>query len=197
MFTPRYGVCLKITLVRHGKPTVSNNSIVDAVGFAKWVRKYNHSLVHSSSLPSEDLRKKTIGSYTISSDLNRAKHSAELCVGKEPDLILRELREIDIPRLKLPFFISVDNWLVISRLCWFLGVSGRSESFRVGRHRVLSAVDLLLEQVQRNGDITVFGHGLINSFLAKELQRRGWCLQKKSKGFWGTIELVKITKRSN
>lgn len=177
-------------------PKASDNSIVDAVGFAKWVRKYNHSLIRSSSLPSEDLRKQTIGSYTISSDLNRAKHSAELCGDREPDLVLRELRELDIPRLKLPFSISIDNWLIISRLCWFLGISGRSESFKVGRRRVLSAVDILLEQVQKNGDITVFGHGLTNSFIAKELKHRGWCIQKKSKGFWGTIELVNTTSQT-
>lgn len=197
MFTPHYGVFLKITLVRHGKPKASANPKVSAVGFANWVIAYNHSLVLSSSKPSEELRKRTNGSYTVSSDLNRARHSAELCSGKAPDLVLRELREMDIPRLKLPFFISVDNWLIISRICWFLGISGKSESFKVGRKRILSAVDVLVEQTHKNDDIIVFGHGLTNSFVAKELKRRGWRIQQKSKGFWGTTELVNITNRIN
>ncbi|MBF9002700.1 histidine phosphatase family protein [Vibrio nitrifigilis] len=188
---------MKITLVRHGKPKASANPKVSAVGFANWVRAYNRSLVLSSSRPSEELYKRINGSYTVSSDLNRAQHSAELCAGRSPDLVLRELREMDIPRLKLPFFISVDHWLILSRICWFLGISGKSESFKVGRRRILSAVDLLVEQTYKNSHITVFGHGLTNRFVAKELKRRGWHIQQKSKGFWGTIELVNITIRTN
>lgn len=181
---------MKITLVRHGKPETSENPKVGAVGFAKWVRAYNHSLVHVNSQPSKALCKKVNDSYTISSDLNRAKHSAELCTGRVPDLVLKELREMDIPRLKLPFSTSVGNWLIISRVLWLLGISGRGESFKVARQRVLSVVDLLLEQAQKNGDITVFGHGFTNRFVAKELKCRGWHIQRQSKGFWGATELV-------
>lgn len=183
---------MKITLVRHGKPKASCNPRVNAVGFAKWVRAYNHSYVHSSSQPPDELCNKIKGRYAISSDLNRAKHSAELCIGKAPDLVLREMREMDIPRFKIPFSTSVNNWLLISRVCWLLGISGRSEPLHVGRRRVLVAVDLILEQVKNNDDVVVFGHALINRFIVKELKKRGWSLEQQSKGFWGTTELINI-----
>ncbi len=68
MFTLYNGVFLKIILVRHGKPIASENIKVGAVGFAKWVRAYNHSYVHSSSQPLEELCSKINDSYAISSD---------------------------------------------------------------------------------------------------------------------------------
>lgn len=51
---------------------------------------------------------------------------------------------MDIPRRKLPFSMSVNRWLFISRLCWFLGLSDKSESYKAGRRRVISVVDVII-----------------------------------------------------
>ncbi|HAS6250043.1 TPA: hypothetical protein I7225_03790 [Vibrio vulnificus] len=196
MFIHGKGGLVRITLVRHGRPVASSNPRVTAVGFAKWVRAYNRSFVCPDSLPPQELNEKLHNSYTFSSDLNRSLHSAEICLGKGADLVLGDLREMDIPRLKLPFLMSVNSWLVIARLCWFLGISGNSESYKAGRKRAISAVDLIITKACEHEDAAVFGHGISNRLITKELKRRGWTVEYASKGFWGRTELINITKRS-
>ncbi|WP_295891422.1 histidine phosphatase family protein [uncultured Vibrio sp.] len=188
---------MRITLIRHGKPIASSNHRVTAVGFAKWVRAYNRSFVCSDSLPPQELQEKLRNSYTFSSDLNRSTHSAEICLGKRADVVLGDLREMDIPRLKIPFKMTINSWLVIARLCWFLGISANSESFKIGRKRVIAAVDHIIDKAIEHKDVAIFGHGISNRFIAKELRRRGWTVKSSSKGFWGQTELVSITKNSN
>ncbi|WP_197057913.1 phosphoglycerate mutase family protein [Vibrio variabilis] len=188
---------MKITLVRHGRPVASSNPRVTAVGFAKWVRAYNRSFVRPDSLPPQELQDKFLNSYTFSSDLNRSRHSAEICLGKEADLVLGDLREMDIPRLKLPFSMSVNSWLVIARLCWFLGISGNSESYKTGCKRIVSVVDQITTKVSEHEDVAIFGHGISNRLIAKELKRRGWAIKYSSKGFWGQTELTNITNCSS
>lgn len=107
---------MRITLVRHDKPIASSNPRVTAVGFAKWVLAYNRSLVCSGSLPPlelqelQELQETFHNSYTFSRNLNRSIHSAEICLGKGADVVLGDLREMDIPRLKLPFSMTVNSW---------------------------------------------------------------------------------------
>ena len=184
---------MRITLVRHGKPIASSNPRVTAAGFAKWVRAYNCSLVCSDSLPPQELQEKFHNSYTFSSDLNRSIHSAEICLGKGADVVLGDLREMDIPRLKLPFSMKVNSWLVIARLCWLVGISANSEPYKVGRKRIIAAVDLIMVKALEHKDVAIFGHGISNRLIAKELRRRGWTVKCSSKGFWGQTELINIT----
>ncbi len=197
MFINEKGGSVRITLVRHGKPIASSNPRVTAVGFAKWVRTYNRSLVCSDSLPPQELQEKFRNSYTFSSDQNRSIHSAEICLGKGADVVLGDLREVDIPRLKLPFSMKVNSWLVIARLCWLVGISANSESYKVGRKRIIAAVDLIMVKALEHKDVAIFGHGISNRLIAKELRRRGWTVKCSSKGFWGQTELINITSNSS
>ncbi|MDA0149648.1 phosphoglycerate mutase family protein [Vibrio sp. LaRot3] len=182
---------MNITLVRHGKPTASCNPTVKASGFANWVRAYNHSYIAEDSQPTKPLQDKLTGHFIFASNLNRARHSAQLCIGKQPDMVLPELRELDIPRLKIPLKMKVNHWLAISRILWLFGISGNSESITRGRARIRKAVDSLEQQVTQTPNIAVFGHGLANRFIAKELVKRGWQVKQKGSGFWSSIELTK------
>ncbi len=197
MFINEKGGSVRITLVRRGKPIASSNPRVTAAGFAKWVRAYNRSFVCSDSLPPQELQDKFHNSYTFSSDLNRSIHSAEICLGKGADVVLGDLREMDIPRLKLPFSMKVNSWLVIARLCWLVGISANSEPYKVGRKRIIAAVDLIMVKALEHKDVAIFGHGISNRLIAKELRRRGWTVKCSSKGFWGQTELINITSNSS
>tara|TARA_Y100000814_G_C12254448_1_gene376220 strand:+ start:582 stop:737 length:156 start_codon:yes stop_codon:yes gene_type:complete len=42
---------MEIILVRHGQPQKAGNTLLNAAGFANWVKNYNHSLVSEQSLP--------------------------------------------------------------------------------------------------------------------------------------------------
>ncbi|MGF1908302.1 histidine phosphatase family protein [Vibrio kasasachensis] len=182
---------MKITLVRHGKPAASSNERVTSSGFAKWVRAYNLSYIEETSLPPDQLAKQLMGHYIFSSDLNRAHHSAQLCLGKQPDAIMSELREMDIPRFRWPLTMSINKWLVLSRVCWLLGFSAKSESFLSGRERAVRATEQIIEQASITPNIAVFGHGVANRLIAKELKRRGWEVQANNSGFWGITELTR------
>lgn len=182
---------MKITLVRHGKPVSSTNPKVTVAGFAYWVRAYNRSLVCRDSFPPKEFYHKFRDSYIISSDLIRAIHSTKICLGRDADLVSRNFREMDIPRLKLPFFMTVNSWLAVARLCWFIGISGKGESYKSGLERVLSAVDYITLKVNEHGHIVVFGHGIFNRFVTRELKRRGWCVKSNQMGFWGETVLIR------
>ncbi|MDP2571857.1 histidine phosphatase family protein [Vibrio penaeicida] len=182
---------LKITIVRHGKPSSASNDVVDALGFEKWVQAYDLSDVDTRSLPPLELQLELEKSYSISSDLNRALHSARLCTNKDADCILKELREFEIPCFRWPFRLSIGKWLLFFRLAWYMNIVGKSESRRVGHARLRKAVDLIEEKSLEQPNIAIFGHGLANRFIAAELKRRGWTVASSGSGYWGTIRLVK------
>ncbi|MBD1557819.1 histidine phosphatase family protein [Vibrio sp. S9_S30] len=182
---------LKIVMVRHGKPSSASNVVVDALGFKKWVRDYDLSGVDTKSVPTTELQLEIENSYSVSSDLNRALHSARLCTHKEADCVLKELREFDIPCFDWPFRFSVNKWLLFSRLSWYMNIVGKSESRRSGQKRLTKAVDLIEEKSREQPSVAIFGHGLANRFVAAELKRRGWTLLSSGSGYWGVTRLVK------
>jgi broad specificity phosphatase PhoE len=182
---------MEIILVRHGRPNFKVNNIISASGFSQWVRYYNKSNVCSESTPPNLLSDRTKSFYVVSSDLSRAIHSAVLCVDKSPDLILKELREMDIPRFKFPLKLKATHWLIISRLLWFFNVNTQVESFKRAKLRVKLAASKLVELTKKHDEIVVFSHGLINKYLSKELIKLGWSGTYKRQSYWGATTLKK------
>ena len=182
---------MEIILVRHGRPKFHVNNIISASGFSQWVRCYNKSKICSESTPPKALIDRSKKSFIVSSNLNRAIHSASLCINKSPDLILKELREMDIPRFKLPLKAKANNWLIISRLLWFFNFNGQVESFKQAKMRARLAASKLVELTKQHDEIVVFSHGLINKYLAKELIKLGWSGSYKRQSYWGSTTLKK------
>lgn len=180
---------MKITLVRHGKPTAAINPKLCAAGFAKWVRYYNLSKVDSSSFPPKQLIASLSADYIISSDLPRAIDSAYLCTHQEPDLTLKQIREMEIPRYKFPFLLKAYTWLIVNRILWMLGFNGRVESFKAAKIRAQDSAKILHQLAIQHQNIAVFGHGMMNRYISKELNKQGWSSTSKGKSYWSTIEL--------
>lgn len=124
---------MEIVLIRHGKPTGAINPKLSAAGFENWVSNYNLSKIESGSLPSKGLGESLSSHFIVGSDLPRSVDSSCLCVNKEPDLKLKELREMDIPSHKFPFGFKAYTWLIINRILWLLGFSGKVESLKLQR----------------------------------------------------------------
>ena len=91
---------MKIILVRHGKPTSADNSVLSASEYTKWVRRYNFSDISKHSRP-DVINELLSAYYLVASNFKRAIHSTEIYTGKQPDLISSVFREMDIPRYKL------------------------------------------------------------------------------------------------
>ncbi|MEW6982502.1 histidine phosphatase family protein [Colwelliaceae bacterium 6471] len=180
---------MEILLIRHGKPSGAVNPKLSASGFANWIREYNKSKIDPNNLPPKYLGCSLGEHFVVASDLARSIDSARLCVGKDPDLKLKELREMDIPRYKLPFFFRAYTWLFISRLCWFAGFSGKVESFKKAKTRAKTSANQLQELANTHGKVVFFGHGMLNKFIAKELKNLGWNGTSKGQKYWSVIKL--------
>ena len=181
---------MKICLIRHGKPIAAINPKLSASGFATWVRHYNQSNIASYSLPPPEFKQSFTSSFIVTSDLPRAIDSAYVCLNKQPDLILKEVREMEIPRYKLPFTLHAYTWLIFNRILWFLGFSGRVESFKCAKTRARNIARELHQLAIKHNNVVVFGHGLMNRYIAKELHKLGGDHKRKGKGYWSMIELT-------
>lgn len=182
---------MEILLIRHGEPTGAINPTLSASGFAHWVRNYNLSKVTAKSLPPKGLGKRLESHFVVSSDLARCIDSANLCMNRSPDLILKQLREMEIPRYKLPFFLKAYTWLIISRLLWLVGINSKAESFKMAKSRAKLASELLQRLAIEHGKVAVFGHGLMNRYIEKELRKGDWLGASQNKKYWSVSKLNK------
>ena len=180
---------MEIVLIRHGKPTAATNPKLSASGFAHWVSDYNASNVDLKSLPPEGLGESLNSHFIIASNLVRSIDSAKICTASEPQLILKELREMDIPIYKLPFKLRAYTWLIINRIFWFIGVKSKVETFKEAKIRAKNSADILIELAVKHKKVAVFGHGLMNKAIAKELKKVGWNSTSEGKGYWNVIKL--------
>ena len=181
---------MEILLIRHGKPTAAINPRLSAAGFANWVRNYNRSKVDPENLPPEELACSLGLHFIVASDLARSVNSVYLCLNREPDLKLKQLREMNIPRYKLPFVFKAYTWLIISRIFWLAGFSGRVESFKTAKIRAKISAKQLQELAMQHEKVAFFGHGMLNKYIAKELNKLGWNGSPQDKKYWSTIKLT-------
>jgi broad specificity phosphatase PhoE len=179
---------MEIVLIRHGKPSSANNPIVNAIDYTKWVRQYNSSGVAKCSRP-ESINEQYKSFYTISSDLKRAIHSANIYLGKPPEKIDKLYREMEIPRYKISCQIKAWNWVYLSRFIWMLGFKGSFESFKHAKQRANIAALQLIEMANKQDKVLLFGHGYMNRYIRKSLIKKGWGLKSKSNAYWGITHL--------
>ncbi len=176
---------MEIIFIRHGKPVSATNPIVCSGGYANWVRRYNQSGVANDSRPPSNLKNRFHNHYIVSSDLRRAIESSEICTNKTPKEKLQVLREMDIPRYRLPFKFKAWTWLYLSRVLWTLGMKGDFESYKEAKMRSKTACKKLIQLAHEHEKVVVFGHGYMNLHIRKELISAGWHLTDKSNKYWG------------
>lgn len=191
---------MEIVLVRHGKPTAAivgeHNNKLSAVEYSLWVRSYNSTSVDKSSRPQIQVYSCFQKHFVIASDLKRAVQSAQIYMNKMPEQQWPILREMDIPRYKLPFYLKAYSWLLLTRILWMLGISKgistRIESFKEAKFRAKEAAQELHRLAEEQQNIIAFGHGFSNRYIRKELIKLGWHLRCKSNDFWGITCLEKV-----
>jgi len=179
---------MNITLIRHGKPTSATNTVVNAVEYVKWIRRYNFSDVCKSSHP-KYIQKELGEYYLISSDFCRAIHSTEIYTGRNPDYISPLYKEMEIPRYKLPFRFKPMTWVYICRALWMVGLKGPFESYKSAKRRAELAALELIKLANEYGSVVLFGHGYMNLHIRKELARKGWTVNSKNNSYWGLSSL--------
>jgi hypothetical protein len=82
--------------------------------------------------------------------------------------------------------LPISVWVVVLRILWLFGFSRNGESLNEARKRARQATERLVELAEEHHNVLLVGHGFINHFIAKELQKIGWVgPSKPGKGFWG------------
>lgn len=180
---------MEILLIRHGKPTAAVNPRLSACGFANWVRSYNRSKIDPKSLPPKGLSHSLNTHFIVASDLARSIDSVYLCLNRKPDLSSKRLREMNIPRYKLPFMLTANTWLIISRIFWLVGFSGKFDSFKSEKKRAKAAAKQLQQLAMKHEKVALFGHGMLNLYIARELKQLGWHGSSQGKSYWSSIHL--------
>jgi hypothetical protein len=181
-----------IALVRHGRPLAARNPIVTASGFARWARAYEKSAISEDSAPPQSLRRSFQDYYVVASSRPRSVHSAQVCLGRDPDVCLEDLCEMDIPWFRIPLRIPAYAWLALNRAIWMLGARGPFESFGEAKARA-QTVSLELDRLALvHESVVVFGHGLMNQHVAAGLVTRGWRGTPRRTGYWNVIHLRKV-----
>lgn len=180
---------MEIILIRHGKPTAATNPILTAGEFSQWVKHYDQSRVDIQSRAPQAIFELTSDAFIVSSALPRAIHSAEIVTSQLPNYRTALLNEMQMPSHSLPLKLAVSHWLILNRLLWLFGFSGKTESFKLVKIRANLIATELAGLAKEKRKVVVFGHGLMNRQVAKELNKLGWNSNPHGKGYWGLTRL--------
>lgn len=165
-----------IVLVRHGRSSLRVPKRIASDTLRSTARRYNEAGIRSTPRPPARLRRqaRTAG-LIVCSDARRAIESAQALDSTREPLIDRLFREAGLPLdTWVPLRLGFDTWVLIAGIAWFRGWSAGGESLAEARSRARVAVRRLIHLATRHGSVLLVGHGVFNTLIAAELQRRGW-----------------------
>jgi len=166
---------MQIVLVRHGKPRI-DSSRISAENLGSWAAAYKRASIDPALPPPSKARELAeAAAYTLSSDLPRAVESLRALAPARSAPAERIYREAGLPRLPASrFALDPQLWALVSRVGWFLGFSGSTESAARARVRARSACQELTALAAAHGSVLLVGHGIFNGLIAWELLSTGW-----------------------
>jgi broad specificity phosphatase PhoE len=179
--------CLKIVLIRHGKPIIDDLEKITGAQLAEWVQRYDHAPVDPSCYPPLPLLNTASNIRCIVvSPLRRSVESAKLLVPEFRHHVSFEAREAELP---IPRFMKIKmsarNLCALSRLAWFMGWSAQTESLTQARLRAGIVAQELEALSRQKGSVLLLGHGIMNLLIAQRLRAQGWnSLQVLGNGYW-------------
>ncbi len=104
----------------------------------------------------------------------RALITAKCMFGKNYDILF------DKNFIKFKF----GTWATISRLLWFIEVGKTDRKFRAEKLRAEECAEILYKKSLENDLVALVAHGMINCFIEKKLQYRGYKrISKFTNGF--------------
>ncbi len=185
----------EIILVRHGEPDLEIPQKISANEIPIFLQKYNSASLKQNSTPSNKLLFLSQNAAVVCSDLVRSIQSAQKC-SVSPYMVDTLFRESIPPYFQNDFFrFTPKQWLVFSRLLWLIGFSNNGESLIGAIKRAKKAANILIE-LSKSERVVLFGHGLFNILIAKELRRRGFSGKKvPAKKHWDYGIYIKLKDR--
>ena len=171
---------MQITLIRHAEVDIYKNTFVYASELKRWLDIYNNADIKTDFISKDEITNIFEHSQKIiCSELKRSSDSV-LLYGKKVDIKDRIFNEADLPYANWAFIkLPLTLWAFLFRFMWLFGYKENGESLKEAKQRAIKATDLLVKISEKNKNITLLGHGLMNRLIANELQNRGWMSQKK------------------
>jgi broad specificity phosphatase PhoE len=177
---------MRITLLRHGKPTFDLKGSVRAKDLGAIARSYDLSGI-AGAPPIETVAAIQGGRFVVCSHLARSIESAKALGFSEIHVTEPLFCETAIPHFGSgSVSLPVGVWIVVLRILWLFGFSRNGESLINARKRARHAAERLIELAEEHQNILLVGHGFINRFIAKELKKSGWFgPSSPGTGYWG------------
>lgn len=166
---------MQITLMRHGKPRLVETGWVTPFEMKAWIERYDGADVMTDVIPPQCLLAAKSAKVIATSTLERATSSAA-ALGETAPLADPVFSEAELPHAlwtapRLPPKV----WAAFFRLLWLCGYSQGVVSPEHTRLRAKAAANRLASAA-REGPVLLVGHGIMNRYIGKELQKLGWTL---------------------
>lgn len=171
-----YSKLQQIILVRHGEPALNKHGSRKRTEAVQFVHAYDSVGIYPPAFVPVKLEQNEL-TLILTSSIPRAISTAEQVFQRtdiqRPDSVFREFERkiLGFPNLKLP----LKWWLTSSRVLWFMGMNkGGIERFSEAKKRARLASSLLEQDAAKQGKTLLVAHGLLNRYLVKSLQKKGW-----------------------
>lgn len=166
----------QIILIRHGEPDLDKKSCRNREAAKDYMQAYDTvGVIPFDPFPvcPEGLPIDKI----YHSNLERAKHTAQLTFGGQYNLVeMPRFREFE--RKVISFFnikMPLEFWMGFSRGLYMLGLNDNGiENFKEARKRARGNAEFLTEKAEQDEMVIVVAHGLHNKYVGKYLKKAGW-----------------------
>lgn len=164
-----------IVLARHGRPDLRAWPRIPALQMAEWIAAYDAAGIKDTAPPSALRRVVEGAGIVVSSTSRRAIESAAALAPAWPHVQDPLFREAALPHAPWAFpMLPPQAWAAAFRVAWLLGFDGGVEPAAQARARAREAAGRLIEFARQSGSVCLFGHGIMNRLIARELAAAGW-----------------------
>ncbi|WMJ73960.1 histidine phosphatase family protein [Cytophagaceae bacterium ABcell3] len=194
-----YDKLQQIALIRHGEPDLYKSGRFSRDEAVEYMLCYDTACIIKPDAPFFMLKEQE-EVKVFASPLNRALSTAHYVCGPDKEItVSRDFREFETylnakgkkPRLRMP----IKYWTTTARIKWALGFKAAEgvENYSQAKKRARKAARTLVESAEENHKSMLFGHGMLNHYIKKELEKMGWqIVEDTGNDYFGTSILVKI-----
>jgi broad specificity phosphatase PhoE len=187
--------CMRVVLIRHGKPGAVDAAPIRGHDIGRWVRQYDDAGI-TNELPPPAVACELVSSAgcVLVSHLPRARQSAAWLAASKEVRVDPELREAALPvSLASSIRLSPEVWVVVARVAWWFNWRTSDETIAMARQRASRMADRLAALALEHGSVVAVGHGMFNQLVASELRRRGWRGPRVlPRGYWSVAQFEHV-----
>jgi broad specificity phosphatase PhoE len=184
---------MRIVILRHGNSNLPHFPWITARELGRWIEVYNSAGIRDTAPPAAAMTVAGQCKVIATSDLLRSVESGRV-LGSTTQMIADGLfREAGLPYSSAAFVkMPPSVWALVFRILWAFGYKANGESVHTFKKRAQSAAMVLITLARKHDSVLLAGHGLINSYIARELLSAGWNGPRKTKvRHWGFTEYTR------